>query len=161
MTKVHSFLQQYLHDLQFMKTRSSSPNLSKLAPAGISWRPCFHKLKKHCLRNEWILDSYFVVSCAACIKNLEWYLAVMFACSFWRAICELPKPIALKFWTEVLNLGRATITRPVVPRCAGCAMAHPDFGRSVNPISTRGDGLCPPIYYWHTQIFRPSDGPDK
>ena len=28
--------------------------------------------------------------------------------------------------------------RPVVPGCAGCAMAHPDFGRSVNPISTRG-----------------------
>ena len=22
--------------------------------------------------------------------------------------------------------------------CAGCAMAHPDFGISVNPISTRG-----------------------
>ena len=34
--------------------------------------------------------------------------------------------------------------RPVVPECAGCAMAHPDFGRSVNPISTRGDRLCPP-----------------
>ena len=29
--------------------------------------------------------------------------------------------------------------RPVVPGCAGCTMAHPDFGRSVNPISTRGD----------------------
>ena len=29
-------------------------------------------------------------------------------------------------------------SRPVVPGCAGCAMAHPDFGRSVNPISTRG-----------------------
>ena len=28
--------------------------------------------------------------------------------------------------------------RPVVPGCARCAMAHPDFGRSVNPISTRG-----------------------
>ena len=28
--------------------------------------------------------------------------------------------------------------RAVVPGCAGCAMAHPDFGRSVNPISTRG-----------------------
>ena len=26
-------------------------------------------------------------------------------------------------------------------RCAGCAMAHPDFGRSVNPISTRGGHL--------------------
>ena len=50
--------------------------------------------------------------------------------------------------------------RPVVPGCAGCAMAHPDFGRSVNPISTRGDRLCPTNYNWHTQIFRPSDGPD-
>ena len=50
--------------------------------------------------------------------------------------------------------------RPVVPGCAGCAMAHPDFGRSVNPISTRGDKLCPPNYYWHTRIFRPSDVPD-
>ena len=49
--------------------------------------------------------------------------------------------------------------RPVVPGCAGCAMAHPDFGRSVKPISTRGDRLCPPNYYWHTRIFRPSDGP--
>ena len=49
----------------------------------------------------------------------------------------------------------------VVPGCAGCAMAHPIFRRSVNPISTRGDRLCPPNYYWHTQIFRPSDGPGK
>ena len=33
--------------------------------------------------------------------------------------------------------------RPVVP---GGAMEHLDFGRSVNPISTRGGGgrLCPP-----------------
>ena len=46
----------------------------------------------------------------------------------------------------------------IVPGCAGCAMAHPYFGRSVNPISTRGDRLCPPNYYWHTRIFRPSDG---
>ena len=52
------------------------------------------------------------------------------------------------------------IPRLVVPGCAGCAMAHPDFGRSVNPISTRGNRLCPPNYYWHTQIFRTSDGPD-
>ena len=36
------------------------------------------------------------------------------------------------------------IIRPVVPGCAGCAKTHPDFGRSVNPISTRGDRLCPP-----------------
>ena len=35
----------------------------------------------------------------------------------------------------------------------------PGFGRSVNPILTRGDRLCPPSYYWHTRIFRPSDGP--
>ena len=50
--------------------------------------------------------------------------------------------------------------RAVVPRCAGCAMAHPDFARSVNPISTRGDRLCPLNYYLHTWIFRPSDGPE-
>ena len=36
----------------------------------------------------------------------------------------------------------------------------PIFGRSVNPIPTRGDRLCPPNYYWYTLIFRPSDGPD-
>ena len=51
--------------------------------------------------------------------------------------------------------------RPVVPGCARCARAHPDFGRSVNPISTRGDRLCPPNYYGHTRIFRPSDGPEQ
>ena len=45
------------------------------------------------------------------------------------------------FWGSV-----TWTSRPVVPGCAGCAMAHPDFGRSVNPISTRGDRLCPPNY---------------
>ena len=36
-------------------------------------------------------------------------------------------------------------TRPVVvPGGAGGAMASPDFARSVNPISTKGDRLCPP-----------------
>ena len=39
------------------------------------------------------------------------------------------------------------------------SLAHPDFGRSVNPISNGEDRLCPPNYYWHTQIFRPSDVP--
>ena len=34
--------------------------------------------------------------------------------------------------------------RPVVPGGAGGAMAPPDFGRSVNPISTKGGTLCPP-----------------
>ena len=54
------------------------------------------------------------------------------------------------------------MSRGVVPGGAECAMAHPDFGRSVNPISTRGgDKLCPTNYYWHTRIFRPSDGPEK
>ena len=47
------------------------------------------------------------------------------------------------------------VYRAVVPEYAGCAMAHPDFGRSVNLISTRGDKLCPPNYYWHTRIFSP------
>ena len=51
--------------------------------------------------------------------------------------------------------------RSVVPGGARGAMAYPDFGRSVNPISSRGDRLCPPNYYWHTQIFKPSDSPER
>ena len=34
--------------------------------------------------------------------------------------------------------------RLVVPGGAGGAMAPPNFGRSVNPISTKGGRLCPP-----------------
>ena len=57
--------------------------------------------------------------------------------------------------------------RPVVPGCAGCAMAHPDFGRSVNPISTRGgtDSQCQiellffPLHYFHS--FRDGLGVKK
>ena len=52
-------------------------------------------------------------------------------------------------------------SRPVVPACAGCARAHPDFGRSVNPISTKGDRLCPPHYYSPSQILKPSAIPDR
>ena len=33
--------------------------------------------------------------------------------------------------------------RPVVPGGAAGAMAPPNFGRSVNPISTKGGRLCP------------------
>ena len=35
--------------------------------------------------------------------------------------------------------------RPVVPGGAGVAMSLPDFGRSVNPISTRGADYAPHI----------------
>ena len=34
------------------------------------------------------------------------------------------------------------------------------FGKSVNPIPTRGSRLCPPDYNWHLQIFAPSGIPD-
>ena len=36
------------------------------------------------------------------------------------------------------------VSRLVVPKGAGVAMEPPDFGRSVNPISTKRDTLCPP-----------------
>ena len=39
---------------------------------------------------------------------------------------------------------RKYISRPVVPWGAGGAMALPEFGRSVNLISTKGGRLCPP-----------------
>ena len=57
--------------------------------------------------------------------------------------------------TFVENLNKGLLS-PGVPG----AIAHPDFGRSVNPISTRGNRLCPPKYYWYTRNFRPSNGPE-
>ena len=50
-----------------------------------------------------------------------------------------------KFAVAVLNrIGShrhsTALYRGVVPGGAGGAMAPPDFGRSVNPISTRGEG---------------------
>ena len=56
--KCHSFCKKCLHDLQFKKTRYSSPNLSKLARADINCQ--FMKTRslcRHCLQNEWTLDS--------------------------------------------------------------------------------------------------------
>ena len=43
----------------------------------------------------------------------------------------------------------------------GGACPPPDFGRFVNPISTRGGRLCPSHYYLPPppRIFRPSYGP--
>ena len=43
--KVHSFLKQCLQDLNFMKTRPFSPNLSKLVGLTSAEGHCFHILK--------------------------------------------------------------------------------------------------------------------
>ena len=69
-------------------------------------------------------------------------------------------PVSPIYLDSIERLQVPLLNRGVVPGGAEGAMAHPDFCRSVNPISTRGDRLCPPNYYWHTRIFRPSDGPD-
>ena len=64
----------------------------------------------------------------------------------------------VKSWHAVICRESVCIMshRPVIPAGAGGAMAPPDFGRSVNPISTRRGRLCPLHYYWHPGIFRPS-----
>ena len=52
--------------------------------------------------------------------------------------------------------------RPFVPggaEGAEGAIAHPDYGRSVNPISIRGDRVCPSNYNWHPRVFKPSYSP--
>ena len=41
-------------------------------------------------------------------------------------------------------------------RGAEGAQAPPDLDRSVNPISTRRDRLCPPRFYEPLQILRPN-----
>ena len=47
-----------------------------------------------------------------------------------------------KHYISVMNISiEALLFRPVVP---GGAMTPPNFGRSVNPISTYGGRLCPP-----------------
>ena len=42
--------------------------------------------------------------------------------------------------------------RDVEDGWTGWTISHPGFGRSVNPISTRGGRLCSPHYYLPTQI---------
>ena len=58
------------------------------------------------------------------------------------AICNLTffveaRSIEFDFNSNIVNV------RPVFPGGAGDAMAPPDIGRSVNPISTRRGRLCP------------------
>ena len=45
------------------------------------------------------------------------------------------------------SMNETTHLKGVVLWDAGGAMAPLDFGRSANPISTRGDRLCPLEYY--------------
>ena len=44
-----------------------------------------------------------------------------------------------------------------------CRMCHgtPRFWQISWPYFNQGDRLCPPNYYWHTRIFRRSDGPES
>ena len=58
-----------------------------------------------------------------------------------------------KLWCqrESMDTGRQELGVPGVP---GGSMAHPDFGKSVNPISTRGCRLCTPQYYLAPQDFQ-------
>ena len=55
-----------------------------------------------------------------------------------------------EFDLNILNISNVSY-KCVVPGGAGVAMALPEFGRS-----TRRGRLCPPHYYWHSQIFIPS-----
>ena len=72
-------------------------------------------------------------------KSCVWILIPAFRCDPWSKLrpglhlCFLhsPEPCC-----RYLHINYHS--RPVVPGCAGYALAHPDFGRSVNPISTRG-----------------------
>ena len=57
--KVHSFLKQCLQDLNFMKTRPFSPNLSKLVGLTSAEGHRFHKLKKNYFKNESIFETNF------------------------------------------------------------------------------------------------------
>ena len=50
--------------------------------------------------------------------------------------------------------------RPVRGARGAIPSTPPDFGISVEPISTRRlRHIMPPHHYWHPRIFRPSYGP--
>ena len=51
-------------------------------------------------------------------------------------------PIKQKWTPNVFHLSASLDYRAVIPGGAGGTMAPTDFGRSVNPILTRGDRLC-------------------
>ena len=72
--KVHSSLKKCLHYLQFMKTSSYSPNLSKL--------PCFHKVKKHCSQNEWVLEKIKTLMRGKIKFHLYLCITTMYVSSF-------------------------------------------------------------------------------
>ena len=56
---------------------------------------------------------------------------------------------------------RLGIQRGVVPGGAGGAMTPQILANQLSLSQPGGDRLCPPNYYWHSQIFRPSDSPDS
>ena len=113
----------------------------------------FEKLANFTLFSWTNSESHFDFSLTLSneVNTLKGGLISDFFFSFW-----------LKSPKEVLNhkLECFPHSRGVVP---GGAMAHPDFGRPLNPISTRGDTgdrLFPSNYYWHSRIFRPCDAPE-
>ena len=86
--KGHSFCKQCLYILQFMKTRSFSPNLSKPARADISCQ--FMKTRslcRHCLQNEWTLTYYF---------KTETFLSSYLWCATAVKLC-MPTPWLINF----------------------------------------------------------------
>ena len=75
-----------------------------------------------------------------------------------QACCMIQRlsffPVFPYFWFHLI-----ISYRPVASGGAGGARAPPVFGRSVNPISTRGGHIIPTQYYVPSRIFRPCDGP--
>ena len=79
-TKVHSFLKQCLHDLQFtkfdgmyfhqtfqlMSAEVSLIGLVKVPPNWVNWRWC-----KQCLKNEWTLTTRYLNGYGECLKILK------------------------------------------------------------------------------------------
>ena len=96
--KGHLFCKPCLHDLQFMKTRFSSPNLSKLARADISCQFIKTKtLPRHCLQNEWTLSLLYIFLKFSWSK-IDWSTHIQFC---------VPK-----YWASCLGyLGYITLTR--------------------------------------------------
>ena len=88
----------------------------------------------------------------SCQNELQKWHSTKNGCAFFVSKIPCPGSLCTRGLTGMVlgwQVDAAAVScllelRPVVPGGAGGAMAPPDFGRWVNPISTKWGRLCPP-----------------
>ena len=92
--------------------------------------------------------SFWTVQyCAEALKPYLWFQSVDFLSRFTKRFSQKMLHTAVK----VIRTYRQTTQNYLVHSTTEVGLSEPgapDFARSVIPISSREDSLCPPHYYW-------------